>query len=105
MADPAYQEPGDFVPLNEVTIRTENALKTQKRIQRLIPRAKDFRLNNVHLACILCSAPLSAFEGGDILSDRLPVTVMHEYLEALPSLIKHCEDLYPFTHQYSEKRN
>lgn len=67
MADPAYQEPSDLVPLEDVTIRTEYTLKIQKRIQRM-SWGKDFRLNNVHLA-MFAIAPLSIFWNG-MLSDH-----------------------------------
>ncbi|KAI8680042.1 HNHc domain-containing protein [Fusarium keratoplasticum] len=92
MADPAYQEPSDLVPLEDVTIRTEYALKIQKRIQRM-PWGKDFRLNNVHLA-MFAIAPLSIFRNG-MLSDGVTASVVHQLLEALPPLIKHFLGRWP----------
>ncbi|RSL61907.1 hypothetical protein CEP54_005987 [Fusarium duplospermum] len=64
---------------------TEYALKVQERTQRYVPRAKDFRLNNIHLA-ILWYAPLSTFR---TLEDVTPAIKLHEYLETLPPLVKH----------------
>ncbi|RSL91711.1 hypothetical protein CDV31_015398 [Fusarium ambrosium] len=87
-ADPAYQKPRDLVPLDDISIKTEYALKIQKRIQRYVPGAKDFRLNNVHLA-VIWSAPLSTFGDGGTLSARATAVDLHKHLEALAPLVKH----------------
>ncbi|EEU40444.1 uncharacterized protein NECHADRAFT_76719 [Fusarium vanettenii 77-13-4] len=79
MADPQDEE---------VAIRTKYALKIQNDIQRQVPGAKDFRLNNVHLA-MFASAPLSILQPDGMLGGAMPIDMVHHYLEIFPPLVKH----------------
>lgn len=100
--EPARQRPSDLVPLDEISIKTEYALKIQKRIQQSAFDGEDFLLNNVHLA-MFWSAPLSAFlDGGRFSTTSVSATTLHEYLEAVPSMVKHCEYLCSFIYHYSK---
>lgn len=90
VANPSYQSPSALVPLDEVEIRTDYALKIQEKIRRVVEETKDFSLNNLHIA-MFCVMPLSTFQSGGELSPDRRARALHQSLEAQLPLVKHCE--------------